>query len=411
MRIPLLLAVLAAFAATSPAQLLPPAELSKAKTFTSLEEAAKTPLEVRKLRLLSLPLAALPPEILAMTNLQELSINNCKNLKELPAGLAKLPYLQLLNVNNNALTSLPPELGSAPSLEKLQCGSNPLTTLPAEFAGLKKLKTLEIVSAKFTEVPACVPKIATLVDLNLNSNKLAAVPAALGDLSNLQELGLMYGAYTQLPPELGKLTKLRRLHLNDGKLTALPPELGKLAALEWLSFANNDIKVVPPELGRLGSLRDLLFGGNPLADLKAAFTVVGQMSKLTRVAFDGRVGAGTAITLPAEIASWQSVENLSLSWLTLPEPAEALKKLAKLPRLKTLSLARCKLGTLPPEIGQLAALTMIYLDGNELTALPDAFRQLTKIEFVFASSDNKFTPEEKAKWPGVFPKAKIDLGK
>lgn len=410
-RILLAAALCAAFATSAPAQLLDQAALYKEKTFASLEEALKSPKEVRKLRIVSSPMTALPPEILTLTNLQELSINNCKKLTALPPDLAKLPYLQVLNVNNNALAALPPELGKCPELTKLQCGSNPLTTLPAEFSALKKLRILEIVGVQFKEIPPCVFQMSALVDLNVNSNPIEKVAPGIGDLANLEELGLMFAAYTTLPPEIGKLSKLRRLLLNSSKLTALPPEIGKLAKLQWLSCQDNAIPALPPEIVNCVSLTELQFGGNAIKDLPAAFTLVGKLPRIQTVTYEARfTEKPSPVVIPDALTTWKTVEHVSFANHQLTEPGAVLKKLATLPKLKNLNLSRLRLGTLPAEIGQVAGLEMLRLDGNDLTALPESFKSLTKLKFLFAANENKFTPEEKAKWKAAFPQAKIDMG-
>jgi len=49
---------------------------------------------------------------------------------------------------------------------------------------------------------------------------------------------------------------------------------------------------------------------------------------------------------------------------------------------KQLNLSSLGLSTLPPEIGQLTALTTVYLMNNRLTALPGCLRDLHKLEWL-----------------------------
>ena len=407
---PLFLAASAVFFASASAELLSPQALYQAKMFTSLEEAAKAPAEVRRLQLGPGSVKAFPPEILQMTNLQELQINGCKELTALPPGIAKLTSLQRLDVNGNGLTALPPELGKCAELTKLQCGGNPLTTLPDELGALKKLRALEIVGVKFTAIPACVFQMSALADLNLNSNPIETVAPGIGNLTNLETLGLMYGAFPTLPPEIGKLGKLSRLLLVSGKLSSLPPEIGRLAQLSELSISTNEVTALPAEITGLTALTDIDFGSNPIADLPATFALLGKLPNLSSVRFDAPYNSGEPLAVPDAVATWKSVRTLSFSSHKLKDPAAVLKKLALLPRLSSLNLSQGKLGVLPPEIGQLAALETLRLEGNGLKALPDSFKALKKLRYLYAGSDNAFTPAEKAKWKAALPEAKLDMG-
>ena len=71
---------------------------------------------------------------------------------------------------------------------------------------------------------------------------------------------------------------------------------------------------------------------------------------------------------------------------------EARRRIQDCGKKKDLSLSLAKLGltTLPPEIGQLTALTTLYLDGNQLTTLPSEIGQLTALTYLGLDS-NKLT--------------------
>src|SRR4051812_44227978 len=62
---------------------------------------------------------------------------------------------------------------------------------------------------------------------------------------------------------------------------------------------------------------------------------------------------------------------------------------------ETLSLARLCLTALPPEIGQLAQLRGLDLDGNQLTALPPEIGQLTQLQGLYLRGNQlKMLPSE-----------------
>ena len=77
------------------------------------------------------------------------------------------------------------------------------------------------------------------------------------------------------------------------------------------------------------------------------------------------------------------LKNLKLS--TLPP------EIGQLTALTTLHLSENQLSTLPPEIGQLTALTELYLGGNRLRELPGEIGQLTALTTLFLSSNQLST--------------------
>ena len=80
-------------------------------------------------------LAALPPEIIELTNLWELRLDH-NQLTALPAEIGQLTKLGLLGLGGNRLTALPPEIGQLTNLETLRLDGNQLTALPRELADL-----------------------------------------------------------------------------------------------------------------------------------------------------------------------------------------------------------------------------------------------------------------------------------
>ena len=85
------------------------------KTYTSLEEALKTPDKVFKLDLSSQGLSSLPESIGNLTNLTELDLSK-NQLKSLPESIGNLTNLTLLLLGDNKLNSLPESIGNLTNL-------------------------------------------------------------------------------------------------------------------------------------------------------------------------------------------------------------------------------------------------------------------------------------------------------
>ena len=75
--------------------------------------------------------------------LQNLYLNH-NALQEVPAEIAQLKHLELLDLSGNLLSSVPPEMGMITSLKELYLFDNHILTLPFELGTLHQLQTLGI---------------------------------------------------------------------------------------------------------------------------------------------------------------------------------------------------------------------------------------------------------------------------
>ncbi len=142
---------------------------------------------------------------------------------QLPAALADLPQLRVLDLHNNAITgSIPPEIG----------------------------------------------RLVNLVDLDLSDNQISgSLPATLGNLTALQWLMLPRNQINgPIPSELGKLTALHTLNLSDNQLSGgIPESLADATALASIRLRNNQLSgSIPFGLGQLPALYEIDLSFNQL---------------------------------------------------------------------------------------------------------------------------------------------------
>jgi len=161
---------------------------------------------VTRLTLSHNKLTSLPAAIANLCNLEILNLFN-NYLEELPVAISTLQKLRILNVGMNRLDTLPRGFGSFPALEVLDCTYNNISeeTLPGNFFMLESLRALY-----------------------LGDNDFEFLSPEIRNLKNLQILVLRDNDLVELPREIGELSRLRELHLQGNRLQVLPPEIASL---------------------------------------------------------------------------------------------------------------------------------------------------------------------------------------
>ena len=91
-----------------------------------------------------------------------------------------------------------------------------------------------------------------------------------GDLTTLTELNLSMNGLREIPSSVGNLTALKTLNLNSNELRELPRSIENLASLETLALSENPIGQLPRSLGRLTALTNLELSSMGLTELPSA---------------------------------------------------------------------------------------------------------------------------------------------
>ena len=196
----------------------------------------------------------LPPEIVNLTQLDELLLNDNHLTGPLPAGMDNFDYIINLLLNNNQLTGpIPADLGgisispSGRKLLRLFLHNNLLEgPIPPELGNISSLRYLDLVT----------------------TNSLTGeIPESLGNLTDLWEFDLSFNKlYKQIPPSLGNLTYLRKFIVSDNSLTGqIPTWLSSMPYLEELEMAYNYFNgPIPDELSAATQLKTIWLGQNQL---------------------------------------------------------------------------------------------------------------------------------------------------
>lgn len=172
---------------------------------------------------------------------------------QLPAVLADLTYLRVLDLHNNALTGVASfDYGRLSRLEYVDLSANQLGgSISAAVGDLAALQSLNLAHNQLNgPIPATIGQIAPLRNLDLSYNQLSGeLPASLADLTALESLRLRDNQFTgEIPFGLGQLSALAEIDLTFNKLSGtVPAALYEVAIhrlwgnqLEGTIFVGND---------------------------------------------------------------------------------------------------------------------------------------------------------------------------
>ncbi|XP_057860034.2 probable LRR receptor-like serine/threonine-protein kinase At1g56130 isoform X2 [Cryptomeria japonica] len=206
----------------------------------------------------------LPEELVNLTYLFDLNLNQNYFSGRIPAFLGNLTKMQYLALGiNNFSGPVPKELGNLRNLIVLSFSSNSLNgTLPLELGNLTKLEQLYIDSAGISgEIPSTFRNLKKLKTVWASDNLLSgAIPDFIGNWTDLTELRLQGTALEgPIPSSFSNLTSLKTLRISD--LTSSVTSLTFLQGLKNLTqlvLRNNQISgIIPSYVTELSKLQHL----------------------------------------------------------------------------------------------------------------------------------------------------------
>jgi Leucine-rich repeat (LRR) protein len=199
----------------------------------------------------------------------------------------------------------------------------------------------------------------TITDIPFDS-----LPEMLFDpkvLPGLTELHMNGTHMLTLPSSILMLTALTMLDLSDNQhLESLTPDIGEMVGLKDLNLASTGLEKLPSSIGQLTRLQDLDLSGCVL--LQELPSSIGQLTRLVNLSLDlGADNRGASSSIPAAFK--------------LPE------EIGRMAGLRCLILDGCRLKEVPSSIGNLSGLERLTLGGcHELERLPASIGQLTRLE-------------------------------
>ncbi|KAK4857469.1 hypothetical protein QYF36_001176 [Acer negundo] len=215
-------------------------------------------------------------------NLRLLGFGGCQLNGKVPAWIAKLRKLQVLDLSLNKISgSIPGWLWTLPRLSYMDLSYNFISGgLPKELSGLQALVLEEVrneVERSYLELPISVMSVNAsdrqynrllnlAPTLNVSNNRLSGgIPVEIGQLKFLHVLDLSHNNLSgNIPDEMSLLTNLERLDLSGNHLFGkIPSSFKGLHFLSWFTIAHNNLQGPIPSGGQFDTFPSSSFEGNP----------------------------------------------------------------------------------------------------------------------------------------------------
>ncbi|MCS6981531.1 MAG: leucine-rich repeat domain-containing protein [Flavobacteriales bacterium] len=136
--------------------------------YTSLREALRSPLAVRRLSLTRQKLTRIPPEVFELENLEELDLSRNK-IREIPPAIGQLKKLRILRLQKNQIETLPEEMGQLRKLEFLDISRNPLLRLPESLGQCAALRQIMAWDTNLSDLPLSLNQLEQLEEVDLRA--------------------------------------------------------------------------------------------------------------------------------------------------------------------------------------------------------------------------------------------------
>ncbi|KAL8506431.1 hypothetical protein ACS0TY_017351 [Phlomoides rotata] len=337
----------------------------------------------------------------------------------IPAIIANLSFLTVLNMRNNSINGLiPREIGNLTQLSSLDLSMNRLTDHIPESLGL--LRNLQSLNLSYNQLKGDIPtSLSACVELQIfdlsHNNLTGTIPVGFGNFSQLQKFILWKNELTgELPSTIfnisfvltidvsvnqmfGKLpqdicshpaSKLEELWLYSNQFDGpILPNLNRCRSIKILSVSRNNFTGnIPPRFSNLTTIQKVSLGRNAFTG-----TIPPSIGNLPNLAVFDISENNFHGTIPSEIGNlqnltWFNVESNSLT-------GEVPQSIFNISTLIDLILSMNNFsGSLPTSIGtMLPNIRNFILTRNRFNGtIPSSISNLSKLE-ILDLSNNSFT--------------------
>lgn len=229
-------------------------------------------LHVQELQLLNLNLSGtLSPDLARLSYMEILDVMWNKITGSIPKEIGELANLRLLLLNGNQLTgSLPEEIGHLPNLDRIQIDQNFISgPIPTSFANLTKTKHFHMNNNSLSgQIPPELSRLPELVHLLLDNNNLSGyLPPGLSELPKLLILQLDNNHFDGIiPPSYGNMVQLLKLSLRNCTLQGPIPDLSRILRLAYIDLSNNNLNGSIPAMNLSDDITTIDLSRNRLTE-------------------------------------------------------------------------------------------------------------------------------------------------
>ncbi|GJM90233.1 hypothetical protein PR202_ga06493 [Eleusine coracana subsp. coracana] len=340
--------------------------------------------------------------VVKLSNLVILDLGENKFSGQIPDSIGQLQRLQEIHLGYNSMSGeLPPSLSNCTNLEVINLKNNNFRELTqVNFSNLPNLKTLDLRQNNFTgTIPESIYSCSNLTAFRLSYNKLhGQLSNGLGNLKSLSFLSLTGNNFTNITNALLILrnTKsLTTLLIGLNFMNEKMPDDDTIDGFEGLQVLDIGGCLlsgkIPSWIAKLANLKMLLLDGNKLngpiptwiSTLNFLFSVDISDNSLT--------GEIPTALMNMPMLTSEKAAYMDPSVFDLPvyeDQSFQYRVTSAFP--KVLKLASNKFtGGIPPEIGQLKALTELNVSFNNLTGpIPPSISNLTNLQKLDLSNNN-----------------------
>ena len=314
----------------------------------------------------------------------------------LPTNIPQVPFLQKLDLSNNALMAISEAKVDFPQLQSLDISNNRISTLP-NMASWQSLTFLNVEENKISEIPAGFSSIKSLKHADFGNNSLLELDESIGSMDNLTVFNIQNNPMRER--RLPKLT-LEELKIELKGRTALlsspgsdrsgSATIGSFArAMSWtvsgdmLDRANARLRTVEKmDLEPIAheNIRSCILHHNQLQVIPHSLEIIGSTLTILDLANNKLGKAPSFVPQPVNLPNLQSL-NVTSNALTTLNP---LVTNLTAPKLSTLILLFNRLTSLPTSPTLTAAfpsLTKLMASNNQIDTLDvDAVRGLQVLD-------------------------------
>lgn len=207
--------------------------------------------------------------ICELDNLRELRMAKNGMSGAVPAGLAGMRELQVLDLSDNQFDELSPSISELRNLQKLLAGGNRFTSISLAHISSENMIEIDVSRNMLDGAFAGneLQRFGKLQTLDVSANSLQVLCSSLLELPSLQVLITRNNRFARLP-DLSACPQMTTLVASENSLTELPEGLAKLGNLRNVDFSSNSIKHLGTDLAAMSNLVAINFTGNPLRERK-----------------------------------------------------------------------------------------------------------------------------------------------